>query len=73
MQLDTEAGLKVSGQHHRSLGIHSRGACQTAADCLIYQFRIRSCLLGKGKSLAYGCNIYSNYNLVCQLCNVSGT
>ncbi len=72
MQLNAETGLEVPVQHHGSLGVHNRGTGQTAADCLVYQLRIGTGLLGKGESLGHSRNVNGHYHLVGKLCHVAG-
>lgn len=64
MQVDFKTGLIVALDHHRSLGVHHRAACQAAADGLEHQLRVHACLLRQGEGFGQCLDIARHNNLI---------
>ena len=71
VQVDLEAGLVISRDHHRCLRVHDGGACKAALDRLEDELRVYACLLRHRESFRHCLDVAGDYDLVCKLCGVA--
>ena len=72
MQVNPETGVEFTVHYQRRFGIKHSAAGQTAADCLINQFRLNAGLSCQYQRFRHGGNINGHNNLVGQLGNIPG-
>ena len=67
------ARFEVTFNDHRDLGIQYCTSCESAADRMVYFFRISARFCCQNKCFGYYCDRVINNNLVGKLCNTSAS
>ena len=73
VQGNAKAGLKITRQHHRSLGIENRASRESAFDGIEDDFGIESGLGGQRERFAHRRDIARHHDLIGELGHIAGS